>query len=196
MVERYAVVLAGKIKKWNPEDTASQDVLVFGFTIVLNLFITMLLLIAAGFVVGKPFTILVLGISFMIMRILTGGPHLTHAIACSLCSTLLMVFGTLLPTNNFLLIIYTVAAFYLFARYAPYYEKDQVIHSKSWEQKKKNLALSFLFIFSLLAIIFHFHFFLIGALLQGITIIPLSIKGIHRLNDVLKGGGKFEENDC
>ncbi|MFT8323182.1 MAG: accessory gene regulator B family protein [Bacillus sp. (in: firmicutes)] len=196
MIERYAVVLAGKIKKWNPEETAPQDVLIFGFTIMLNLFSTMLLLFVAGFIIGKPFEVVAIAVSFMVMRLLTGGPHFNNAIVCSLCSTLLMIVGDYLPITYKTLIFYTIAAVFLFVRYAPFYEPDQVVHTKSWERKKKNLAFCLLGFSSLLAFVFHFHVFLIGVFLQSVTIIPFVIKCIHRLNDGLKGGEKYEKSDC
>ncbi|MGP7817066.1 accessory gene regulator B family protein [Niallia sp. 01092] len=196
MIERYAVVFADKIKKSNPDETAPHDVLVFGFIIVFNIIMTTLLLTAVGFIIGKPFYILAIAFAFMSMRLLTGGPHLNHAFACSLGSTLFMVIGSFLSVHIISVIFYAVCAFYLYIRYAPFYEQDQVVHAISWEKKKKNFALCILFMSSLLAVFFDYPAFLIGAYLQSITIIPFMIKGIHRMNDVLKGGDKFEESDC
>jgi len=196
VVERYANILANKIKQMNPEETAPKDVLIFGFTIIINLLITLIVLLVFSFLFGKVLEIFIIAFSFMIMRMLTGGPHLNHPLACSICSTLLILAGSYLPTGNTAIFIYALSSVFLYIRYSPYYEKGQVVHAKEWEQKKKTIALLFLFLSFLCSIIFHINYFLIGSFLQAVTLYPLMVGSIHKINLLFKGGDLNEERSC
>lgn len=196
MVERYAIVLADKIKQMNPEETAPKDILVFGFTIVMNLVITLVFLLFFSLLVGKTMEMFMIALSFMIMRMLTGGPHLNQALACSICSTIIILIGAYLPDGTRVMFIYAAYSVFLYIKYLPYYEKNQVVHTKEWEQKKKRIALFFLFLSFLCSIIFQMQFFLIGALLQGVTSLPFMIKSIYKINGLFRGGEINEKSSC
>ncbi|PKG21727.1 accessory gene regulator B family protein [Niallia nealsonii] len=196
MVERYAVILADKIKKINPEETASKDILIFGFTIMLNILITLVFLLFFSLLVGKTMEMFMIALSFMIMRMLTGGPHLHHALACSICSTILILIGAYLPDGATAIFIYALSSLFLYIRYLPYYEKGQVVHSKEWEQKKKRIAFFFLFLSFLCSITLQLNAFLIGAFLQGVTSLPFMIQSIYKINGLFKGGEIHEKSSC
>ncbi|WP_248562246.1 accessory gene regulator B family protein [Niallia sp. NCCP-28] len=189
-MERYAIILADKIKRINPEETAPKDILVFGFTIIINLLITLVFLLFFSLLVGKTMEMFMIALSFMIMRMLTGGPHLHHALACSICSTILILIGTYLPDGTTAIFIYALSSLFLYIRYLPYYEKDQVVHSKEWEKKKKRFALLFLFLSFIFSVIFQNNIFLIGAFLQGVTSLPFMIQSIYKINSLLRVNGQ------
>ncbi|MDQ0340091.1 accessory gene regulator B [Caldalkalibacillus uzonensis] len=195
MFEKWAVTAADYIKKANPEETEPHDVLVFGFTILFNVLFTLFLLFCIGWLLEVPFLVLQVALSFMIVRILTGGAHLDHSLACSLASILYILVSLLLPINDLLMNSYFAATILLLLRYAPYYEPHQLKHSQQWERKKKLLAIIWVIISIVL-----YHFFLqpgllFGALLQALSLTPAGINLTHMLNTMLaKGGENHEKN--
>ncbi|MEJ9150713.1 accessory gene regulator ArgB-like protein [Bacillus smithii] len=193
MFEKWAVALADQIKKINPEETEPHDVLVFGFTILFNLLFTFLLLLIVGWIIGVPLLTVEVTLSFMILRILTGGAHLDRSIACSITSSLLVLTFVWLPVSPILLFCYFVASLLLIARFAPYYEPHQIKHSKQWEQKKKRAAILWVIFTFVIYYIFSSPGFVFGALLQALLLTPAGIKFIHKLNNFTMKGGEYYE---
>ncbi|WP_141432626.1 accessory gene regulator ArgB-like protein [Bacillus sp. 03113] len=195
MFEKWAILLANRIKEINPEETAPHDVLVFGFTIILNLLFTFFLLFFTGWLLGKPFIIVQVTLSFLLLRMLTGGSHLTASLACSIMSLLFILSISYLPINTPLIITYSVLSFFFLLQYAPFYESHQVIHSKEWERKKKLLSLFLIFIASGLYFIFHLPGFVLGAFLQSLLLTPIGINFIYFLDrKASKGGDQIEKS--
>lgn len=197
MFEKWAIAFADQIKRANPEETAPHDVLVFGFTIIFNLLFTVLLIMVVGWILDAYFLILQVGLSFMILRILTGGAHLHQSLACSITSLLLLAAIIWVPEKNIYIYCYWLFSLLLILKFAPYYEEHQLKHSAQWERKKKIFALVWL----LLALIFYLYLgqagFIFGALLQALLLTPMGIKSIHALdhivNQLFKGGDKSEK---
>ncbi|MBO0996039.1 accessory gene regulator ArgB-like protein [Bacillus sp. SD088] len=197
MFEKWAIAFADRIKRANPEETAPHDVLVFGFTIIFNLLFTVLLIMVVGWLLNAYFLILQVGLSFMILRILTGGAHLHQSLACSITSLLLLATIIWVPEKDTYIFGYWLLSLFLIIKFAPYYEEHQLKHSAQWERKKKISALVWL----LLALCFYLYFghtgFIFGALLQALLLTPMGIKFIHSLdhlvNQYFKGGDKSEK---
>lgn len=81
--------LAIAIKRANPEETHSVEVMVYALTIILNI----LFIIVTSLVIGLATnsflsTLLALG-SLIIIRILSGGPHIRSAWGCNIVSVLI-----------------------------------------------------------------------------------------------------------
>ncbi|MCJ7842446.1 accessory gene regulator B family protein [Lederbergia sp. NSJ-179] len=197
MFEKWAIAFADQIKKANPEETAPQDVLVFGFTIIFNLLFTLLLVMVAGWLLDATFIILQIGISFMILRILSGGAHLNQSLTCSIASLLLMVALLWLPQKDIYVYSYWFISLLLILKFAPYYEEHQLKHSAQWERKKKAFALVWLLISLLFSVYFGQTGFVSGALLQAVLLTPMGIKSIHTLDHIVskfsQGGEKGEK---
>lgn len=186
MFEKWAVAAANKIKEANPDETAPHDVLVFGFTILFNLFFTFFILLLLGFLFHIPFLVVQIFFSFIIVRILTGGSHFDQSLACSFVSIIFILLIIWLPISFASICLYFVLTVILILKYAPYYEAHQVVHSKAWEQKKKMFALlwvTFTFIFYFLTGLYGF---VLGAILQALLLTPVSISVTHKLNTIFQ----------
>ncbi|MET3505407.1 accessory gene regulator ArgB-like protein [Halalkalibacter oceani] len=193
MIEKWAIIAANKIKQMNPEETAPHDVLVFGFTIFINLFITFSLIIVAGFLLGKPLLSLQIAVGFMTLRILTGGAHLDRSLACSINSLCLVVLFLWLPITNGLILVYAAIALLLIVRFAPYYEPHQMKHSAEWEAKKKKAAIGCVGLSLILFFTLQTPGFVTGALLQALLLTPFGISATHKLNTFTNKGGEYLE---
>lgn len=193
MIEKWAIIAANKIKHMNPEETAPHDVLVFGFTIFINLFITFSLIIIAGFLFGKPLLSLQIAVGFMTLRILTGGAHLDRSLACSINSLCLVALFLWLPVTNTLILIYAAISLLLIIRFAPYYEPHQMKHSAEWEAKKKKAALACIVLSPVLFFTLQTPGFVTGALLQALLLTPIGIAATHKLNTFTNKGGDYLE---
>ncbi|MBP1915912.1 accessory gene regulator B [Lederbergia galactosidilyticus] len=197
MFEKWAVVFADRLKRVNPQETAPHDVLVFGFTIIFNLLFTILLIMVVGWILNAYILILQVGLSFMILRILTGGAHLQQSLACSITSLLLLTTIIWIPGKEIYIFFYWVLSLFLILKFAPYYEEHQLKHSAQWERKKKIFA----FVWLLIALCFYLYLeqegFIIGAFLQALLLTPIGIKSIRGLDHILiqlfKGGDKSEK---
>ncbi|QKS70592.1 accessory gene regulator B family protein [Paenalkalicoccus suaedae] len=179
MVYRLAHAIAIRVKDANPDDTEPIDVLTFGFILMLNLLVTWGLLIGFAIALQEIILIMATGVSFMIIRIFTGGAHFSTAIACTLVSVGFIVGVSFLPAAP---IIYTILAFVCVLSYAPYYEEDQVVHSQAWERKKKLVGVLWIIIASSVALLFDFHALVHGVFLQGVLLTPIGTRLILTLN--------------
>ncbi len=196
MFEEWAIIVANQLKKINPEETEPHDVLVFGFTIFFNLLFTSLLIILLGWLLGVLLLAIQVMVSFILLRILTGGAHLDQSLACSLTSLSLIGAFVWLPSSPLFVFSYFAISIVLVLIYAPYYETHQVQHSKAWEQKKKRIAILWVMITLLIYQLFAQSGFVFGALLQALLLTPAGVTVIHKLNTILTyiGGGKHEKN--
>ncbi|WP_100405820.1 accessory gene regulator ArgB-like protein [Bacillus solitudinis] len=195
MFERWALVFADFIKKANPDETEPHDVLVFGFTILFNLLFTFTLIIMSGWLLDIPFLTLQVAFSFMLLRILTGGAHLEHSLACSLTSFSLLFVFVWLPVSNILITIYITIILINLLCFAPYYETHQVKHSAKWERKKKLVALLWVLISLVIYFLYDQTGLVIGALLQALLLTPAGIKLTHKLNTFSSKGGEIHEKN-
>lgn len=195
MFERWAIVFADQLKKVNPEETEPHDVLVFGFTILFNLLFTFLFILIIAIFLGIPFLALQVTLSFMLLRIFTGGPHLEKSLACSITSIVIILAFVFLPHSPVFIFSYFAISMLIIIRYAPYYEPHQLRHSDQWEKKKKRLALIWTGVTVLIYLFFNQNGFLLGTFLQTLMLTPIGIRLTHLLNKVtLKGGEYYEKN--
>jgi len=193
MIEQWAISTATKIRSLNPEETAPQDVLVFGLTILLNLFFTCTLILLTSLFLGKTMLAIQVTLSFMVLRILTGGAHLDRSLACSLNSLCLILVFLYIPVSSTLMILYAIVSLVLMLRYAPYYEAHQLRHSEQWETKKKRAALGWVLLAVVLYYVGQAPGFLLGSLLQAVLLTPLGISCTHKLNTLTNKGGESVE---
>lgn len=195
MFEKWAIAAANQLKKVNPEETEPHDVLVFGFTILFNLLFTFTLIIILGAFLGVPLVALQVTLSFMLLRILTGGAHLEQSLACSITSIILIFAFVWFPHSPMFIYSYFIVSILILILFAPYYEPHQVKHSKQWEKKKKALAL----LWTSAAMLIYFFFqqpgFLLGTFLQALMLTPVGITLTHMLNTMTMKGGEYNEKN-
>ncbi|WP_088104341.1 accessory gene regulator ArgB-like protein [Halalkalibacter urbisdiaboli] len=193
MIEQFATKAAHKIKNMNPEETAPLDVLIFGFTILLNLVVTLSLILVTSLLLGKMLLAVQITLAFMVLRILTGGAHLDQSFACSLNSVCLVIAFLWLPVSQPFMLGYAALTLLFIISYAPYYEPHQMKHSAKWERKKKRVALVFVVASVGLYYGLAFPGFLIGCFLQALLLTPVGISFTHRLNQLTTKGGELHE---
>ncbi|MBU8908749.1 accessory gene regulator ArgB-like protein [Desertibacillus haloalkaliphilus] len=188
MFERWAMACADHIKKSNPDETEPHDILVFGFTIVINLLFTFLLALVLGALLGVLALTLQVILSFMLLRVLTGGAHLESSLACSIASLFLISAFVWLPVSPWLMYVYFISTIILIVLYAPYYEPHQVQHSTEWERKKKYAAIGSVCMGMLIYLLFGQPGFVFGSLLQALLLTPASITLTYKLNTLINNG--------
>lgn len=195
MVEKLAVKTAKKIKQANPEETEPLDVLIFGFTIFYNLLLTWLLILTLGLAAGAFWLAAQIALSFMVLRILTGGAHLDQSFACTSATALLVFSFVFFPESP--VFIYTALAVGLvcIVFYAPYYEPHQLVHSQKWERKKKYAAVLWVMISLLIYMLTGMPGFIKGVLLQALMLTPPGIYFTHALNSFTRKGGENHEKN-
>ncbi|MGO4890614.1 accessory gene regulator ArgB-like protein [Anaerobacillus sp. MEB173] len=188
MFEKWAIVFANQIKKSNPDETEQHDVLVFGFTILFNLLFTFVLVLVFGALLGALGLLLQVTISFMLLRVLTGGAHFDDSLTCSIMTLALVIAFILLPSFPLLMYVYFIITIGLLLLYAPYYEPHQLQHSKEWERKKKYAAILCVCISMVIYQLFGQPGFVFGSLLQALLLTPVSINCTYKFNTALKKG--------
>lgn len=195
MFEKWAVAAANYIKQANPEETEPHDVLVFGFTILFNILFSLTILLLIGWALGSAWLILQIALSFMIVRIFTGGAHLDHSLGCAIVSISYILLAMLLPTSPLFMYIYFGFSLLLILYYAPYYEPHQLKHSPEWERKKKTVATLWVIISLIIYQLLLQPGVLLGALLQALSLTPGGITITHKLNRLFLKGGEIHEKN-
>lgn len=100
MVEWVSKRLALSIKKANPEETASVEVMVFSLILLVNAFAIIVFTLLIGWITGKlPETALTI-FSFMFLKFFSGGIHLKSSDNCVLWSTIAMTVIPHIPIND------------------------------------------------------------------------------------------------
>lgn len=90
MVETLALKIAKAIKKIEPDQTASVEILKFSLEFILNSLITLLVISAIGIFTGSIGQTLLGMAAFVLLRFFSGGLHLNKAMHCSLLTTVLI----------------------------------------------------------------------------------------------------------
>lgn len=92
MIEKLSYWIARSIKRMNPEETASIDVMRFSITIFLNLLVTIGFISLVSIILGTFQEVMICMLAFMTFRFFTGGIHLKTAELCIIVSGLLIIF--------------------------------------------------------------------------------------------------------
>jgi accessory gene regulator B len=102
IVENTAKVIAESIKKANPDQTASLEVLEFSLKIIINALAVILLSIGFSLVLGTLKTTCLAMIAFALMRSITGGYHIKSSDLCVLVSSILVLIITLISKVEYI----------------------------------------------------------------------------------------------
>ncbi|OKP84226.1 hypothetical protein A3842_08310 [Paenibacillus sp. P3E] len=105
-----AIKISAAIKRANPEETSSLEVMQYALNIILNTLITFFAAMAIGLFFNNLLATFIFYISFSVLRICSGGFHLPTAWACNIVTALLCSLTPLLnPVGQALWIINAVS---------------------------------------------------------------------------------------
>lgn len=133
MIEKMAERIALTMKRINPDETASVEVMKFSLSLLINLMAITTLSLAIGALTGKFSETLLVLVSIAILRQVSGGIHLKTSEACVIFSTLAVVAIPHLPINEKWCIILTIVSAVLVLIFAPSRIEEQTrIPRKYW----------------------------------------------------------------
>lgn len=159
MIEKMAEKLALALKKSNPDETASVEVMKFSLSIILNFaIVTVLSLLIAALFKTAGATLLAM-IGFAALRAVSGGVHLPVSEWCIAVSVFIFVTIPHLPINDTWCIILSIASIGLVLLFAPSRIENQSRIPKSYYPLLKLVsvllvALNFWFMSGVLAATF------------------------------------------
>ncbi len=122
---------------------------------------------------------------------LTGGTHFKSSWICSTITILIFLSMTFIPINEKVIAISTTVSILIVWKYQYHLEPYQ--SKRALKYKDLYIRIAYLWILLGLIGLYYevFRLFSLGVLIQSITITPVGIKAVHKLNDLLlKGGGK------
>ncbi|QHW35754.1 hypothetical protein GZH47_33210 (plasmid) [Paenibacillus rhizovicinus] len=120
MIEKWSEKSAIAIKRMNPEQTHSIAVLTYGFTVLLNGFLTLFACIIFGAITGHFTETLISLLTFIMLRQISGGYHLRSALSCCLFSvTIFLLIPWIHVANENILYAMDICSLVLAAVYAP-----------------------------------------------------------------------------
>lgn len=119
MIEALAEKMAFSIKKANQQETASVAVLKFALIIIINIIVPVAVSLLIGAVTGKFVETLFSIISFIAIRMLSGGYHFSSPIPCMTAMVVVVSLPPHLALPGNWTIYLTAAALLLFLLLAP-----------------------------------------------------------------------------
>jgi accessory gene regulator B len=184
MIDLISLRLARYIHDREP--SSSVEVLHFALLSLFNTGLTLGLLILAGILVGQLLPLLLLAFPFAVLRMLTGGAHLSSSLLCSFITVLVFTAFSFVQLQTSFSFLLTILTFWSVWIYAPFLEDYQ---QQKTEQKKKTFK-QFALIWITASFFIHWmggpEAFLLGAFIQSITLTPGGIRFI-RFIDFKKG---------
>ncbi len=119
MIYKLSESLAIKLKKINPEETASVDVMKFGLAVLLNGSFILILSILIGIGTGQFVGTLHVLAALALLRSVSGGYHLPTSEWCVVVSTAIVTIIPHLPINTQWCILLTSSSLVLVLLFAP-----------------------------------------------------------------------------
>lgn len=191
--------------KFDPEKEA---VVAYGLIAIVQIAVTLLLVLALGFLVGAPVEALIICLSVSLLRRYSGGAHAHDADFCTLLTT---VYCTLTAALSKALgqaydpwamaaataAVY-VAAFLIVIRYAPVDSPNKPIHTEQKRQRMRRGSLITLALYGAASVLFFLFGFrlawvhsygislLLGVGWQAFTLTPLGSVLLNWLNELPK----------
>lgn len=86
-----AIKISAAIKRANPEETCSEEIMQYALNIILNTLLTITASLVIGRLLNNFTETLIFYICFSILRVCSGGFHLRTATACNIVTTLICV---------------------------------------------------------------------------------------------------------
>lgn len=152
MIETISLRLAQYIKKANPEETVSVEIMKYALMVLLNGIAIAALSATIGLITGKFWETILTMTAFVILRFLTGGRHLGDSDSCVFWSTIAMVVTPHIPVSASFVWGMIGLSFIIVAVFAPLNMHEKVRIPKRYLPLMKGLSLGLIsanvFIFS------------------------------------------------
>lgn len=119
MIESLALRIAKAIKKIEPNQTASVDVLKFSLEFLLNTVITFVIISIVGMITGEIAQTYLGLTAFVVLRFFSGGLHFEKALHCSLLTTVLITVAPHINISDLAIYVIMTVSFILIIVFAP-----------------------------------------------------------------------------
>lgn len=119
MIEVMSNRLAVKLKKINPEETASIEVMSYALQGILHNLITIVTALAVGSIFQQFWETFFAAICFTVLRLVSGGYHFKSALACFIVTASVFIAIPFVDVSHSVLLAMNVASLLLAAIYAP-----------------------------------------------------------------------------
>jgi accessory gene regulator B len=186
-MEKIAEKMALYIKKNAGPHPTSLAVLKFGIQGFLNFLVTTILLLVFSCILGQDYEVFILAVSFGVLRMLIGGAHLKTGLGCAIGSTFMLVTLSYISLSKevaYLLLTCSILIVLIFPFYLEPHQSTKALQYKKVFKMFALLWISFGFIGTYFMAGFPSAFAL-GLFSQAITITPLGVKTIHKINQWL-----------
>lgn len=176
MVDAIVTKIAYSIKRANPDETASIDVLKYSLNLIINPLAIISLSTTIGLLFGQLSEIYTILFSFALLRTFSGGRHLKSSDACIFLTTGLATVLSYVELQFLWNLCLTIASFILIMVYAPYSTHRTTLIPEKYNPLLKVISgaivsINFFFFSSLLSVAFF---------LQALTLINSLRKGVSR----------------
>lgn len=119
MVTAIANSIAEYIKKQNPEQTASVQVMRFALEGLINSTIILFIIIIFGIIMGNLEDCLLASVFFMGLRFVSGGYHFRSSLQCTLVSSCIVIFAAMFSLSESLIFVTTFISILILSVFAP-----------------------------------------------------------------------------
>jgi len=169
LINAIATKIAIKLKEANPEETASVEMMKFALVGILHNTLIFVTALVAGLCLGQLLETLVAAISFMILRLVSGGYHFKTSISCFLFSSFVFIGIPFITLDNLWFWIINTVSILLVLIFAPSNIKEHIRVSEKYFPVFKFLS----FLVVVISILFHNEVVTIAFFVQSLTLITL-----------------------
>lgn len=120
MIEEVAGVIASKIKRANPEETHSVEVMTYSLAVILNFVFALLITLIVSWISGDVQKSLISFSAFVALRFFSGGHHLKSIDLCTIVSSAIFILLPFIEYGEKVVIAITILSAALAWGYAPY----------------------------------------------------------------------------
>lgn len=169
MIDAIATKIAVKLKEASPEETASVDMMKFALIGIIHNTLIFITALVVGLCAGQLLETLLAAVSFMILRLVSGGYHFKSPLSCFLFSSFVFIAIPFVPLDNSWFWIINVISLLLVSIFAPSNIKDHIRVSEKFFPVFKFLSILVVAV----SILFHNEIVTIAFFAQSLTLITL-----------------------
>ncbi|WP_445935348.1 accessory gene regulator ArgB-like protein [Paenibacillus sp. FSL L8-0463] len=119
MVDNLALSIARKIKNTVPDHPSSVDVLKYALIVILNTMFGIVLSLLISILTGKMNEVIVIILSFAVLRQISGGYHIKSSDGCVIFSVFLFTSLSLISLNSITILILNCSSVLLALFFSP-----------------------------------------------------------------------------
>lgn len=125
MIKRPSRTIATWLKKANPEETASIEVMEYALSIIINISLIIIIALGVGHSMGKYGETALALFSFILLRFFSGGVHIRSSFGCMATTIVLCLTIPRLPVlNKAEMLIFTLICILLLLLFAPQVDSE------------------------------------------------------------------------